>query len=253
MKILLVLLFSLSILPVFANEFGGSGGEGLDNVTDNTNFKSINEESSSEKSIKIEKDESKFYTKDYIMLIISIASPVVSIFAGWRISDWYHNKKNEPDQVFMQNRKDKFDSLRGHTGHSFSIFKEEFGHILDKKSIVEHDLSAFSSKDYSELIRTLQHNYKNIYDNWENYQTWINHEEFSKYTDFFTHMLWFIGIFQQKKFNENDIKDVNELAKKIKSISGEFDGISHEHNFTSILSNEDSRKLHRGEDFNSPA
>lgn len=186
------------------------------------------------------------------MFIISIVQLPISIIVTWRISDWYHKKKNEPDQVFQKNRETKLDSLKHRTGQSYSMFKEDFEHILNKNTIVEHDLVAFSSKDYSTLMSNLQHNRKNITDNWNEYVKWVTYDEISKYTNFFTHMLWLLRIFQQEKFSEYDIQEANELCKSIKSISEEFDGISHIIRGISRISSDDSKKLHGITDFKSP-
>jgi len=198
-------------------------------------------------------DTSEFYFKDYVMIFISVVSPIVSIIATWWISDLYHKKKNEPDEVFTQNRKDKIESLRQRTGHSYSIFKEQLEHIISKNIITKQDLVAFGSKDYSEIISALQHNRKNITDNWNEYLKWVTRDEILKYTDFFTHMLWFLRILQDKEFKEYDLQEANELSNKIKEISNEFNGISHIIDIgASIISEEDSKRLHGKKDFKSP-
>jgi len=186
------------------------------------------------------------------MIFISIVSPVVSIIATWIISDWYHKKKNEPDEVFKKNREDKLDSLKCRTGQSYSMFKQEFEHILSKNTIVEHDLVAFSSKDYSQLTNALRHNRKNITDNWSEYMNWVTNDEISKYTNFFSLMLWILRILQQENFSKYDIEEANELCKSIKSMSNEFEGMSHIIRGTSHISSEDSTKLHGITYFRSP-
>lgn len=196
-------------------------------------------------------DGSKISDKDLMMIAISIASPVISILAAWKISDMYHKKKNKADEVFEQNRKDKLDSLKHRTGQSYSMFKEKVEHILDK-NIVEQDLVAFSSNDYSQLVDALRHNRKNITDNWDEYATWVTNDEISKYTNFFTSMLWLLRILQLEKFNEYDIQEANDICKSIKLISDEFDGISHIIRLVSTMSLDDSKKLHGITDFKSP-
>lgn len=186
------------------------------------------------------------------MFIISIVQLPISIIVTWRISDWYHKKKNEPDKIFQENRESKLDSLKHRTGQSYSMFKEGLEHVLNKNTIVEHDLVALSSSDFSNLISNLQHNRKNITDNLDEYMKWVTSDEISKYTDFFTHMLWLLKIFQQKNFNEFDIQEANDLCKSIKSISEEFNGISHIIQGISQISADDSKKLSGIKDFKSP-
>ncbi len=187
---------------------------------------------------------------NYVQVPISV---IATTIITWWISDRYHKKKNEPDEIFKQNRNDKLASLRDRTGHSFSIFKTEFENVLNKDEIVEQDLIAFKDKATEQLVTTLQHNQKNIKDRWNEYLPWVTTEEISKYTDFFTHMLWLLRIFQQERSSDYDLQEANELCNKIKSISSEFDGISHIISGVSQLSYEDSKKLAGVDDFKSPA
>lgn len=187
-----------------------------------------------------------------IMFFISVIQLPISIIATWFVSDWYHKKKNQPDEIWLKNRQNKIDSLKQRTGHSFSLFKEEFGNILSKNTIVEHDLVLYNKKDYGCIINTLQQNHKNILDKWDEYLKWVHDEEIRHYVDFFTYMLWFISYFQLKSFNESDIQEVNDLFNKIKSQAHEFDDISHKIGFTSTLSPDDSKRISGIKYFRSP-
>lgn len=186
------------------------------------------------------------------MFIISIVQLPISIIVTWWISDWYHKKKNKPDEIWSKNRQEKLESLKHRTGQSYSMFKTEFENLLSKNTIVEQDLVAYNTKNYENLIIALRQNQKNIYDTWEENLKWITAEEILHYTAFFTHMLWFIPYFQQTSFTESDIQKVNQLLNKIKSQSGEFSGISHIVSFTSMISSDDSKKMKGIKDFKSP-
>lgn len=49
------------------------------------------------------------------MFIVSIVQLPISIIVTWLISDWYHKKKNKPDEIWSKNRKKNKNLLRPRT------------------------------------------------------------------------------------------------------------------------------------------
>jgi len=167
-------------------------------------------------------------TINALLTFIGIISTVI-------IAQWY-GKKSKLDIHFNNQKNNTLKDLIHRTGNSFSQFKEECKHIMNKRQIYEHDLVAFGTKNYDRFINNTERNKKYVIDSSSYYLESLNLNEYNHHVSFFNTMLRFVRELQIKKnlnhFNDDDdiayaLKHLNDDLKIIKSQGKEYDEISH--------------------------
>ncbi len=187
---------------------------------------------------------------------------IIAIIVSFLIANWYHKKKPRSDIHFNERKQRLLEDLIHRTGMSFSNFKQECKHVIDKSKIYEHDLVAFGMKDYDQLIGILEGNQKYVTERHLQYLQYVNADEYYHHVDFFNTMLSFVRGLQIKKrtdlWNEDDeieymLDRLNKELKIIKSQENEYDGISHIIRATSTLSRKGSLGIRGIRNYKSPS
>lgn len=184
--------------------------------------------------------------------IINSTLTAIALITTWLIANWYHNKKQKSDIHFDGQKNRALEDLIHRVGISFSWFKQECRHIIDKERIYEHDLVAFGTKNYDELIRVIEGNGDYVSDRRSHYLEVLTSDEYQYHTAFFNTMLRFVRTLQVKQkvdvFDEESeinwaLNKLNEDLEIIKSQRKQYDEISHIMSATTTISRHSSLRL----------